>query len=379
MRKFAFFTVFFLVCFSLFGQTTEQKPNEYKIYVSPIAGYGREKDNDYFYKKLGYEVFFQHHIVVESQSDSNYIFKGTIEPVGGGPIKEPTPDHFDGQKENYNAISERAFPPVKNAPGRHEYFSIEKSEDIYFLDPAGGDGSASSEIKAQMEEKGYYFILEMLDSRTEDVLGTKKLLFFVTDASVSELVSIIVYDLLSDIPAVPVVKRGDSRDRWLYFETSALWMPKIYYGEYESTSLVGFGMKFGMEFHFISLMSLAVGAQITQEQIIVPDMEITDLTMEVPVAIKFVLKIDNNYALEPYGGAAWNKSIGGKIQPSQYSWFAGVQFGIKDISETGMFVIDPRFSMDFYDSSVLDGSVVYKRYNFQLGLGYKFGVIQKKK
>jgi len=378
MRKFAFFTVFFLVCFSLFGQTLEEKPNEYKIYVSPIAGYGREKDNDYFYKQLGYEVFFQHHTVVESQDSSNYIFKGTIEPVGGGPIKEPIPDQTDGQRENYNAISEKAFPPVKNAPGRREYFSIEKSEDIYFLDPTGGDGSASSEIKAQMEEKGYYFILEMLDSGTGDVLGTKKLLFFVTDASVSKLVSIIVYDLLSDISAVPVVKRGDSRDRWLYFETSALWMPKIYYGGYESMNLLGFGMKLGMEFHFISLMSLGAGVQITQEKIIVPDMEITDLTMETPVVIKFVFKIDDNYALEPYGGAAWNKSIGGKIQPSKYSWLAGVQFGIKDISETGMFVIDPRFSMDFYDSSVLNGSVAYKRYCFQLGLGYKFGAIQKK-
>jgi hypothetical protein len=379
MRKFAFFTVFFLVCFSLFGQTLEEKPNEYKIFVSPIAGYGREKDNDYFYKQLGYEVFFQHHMVVESQDGSNYIFQGTIEPVGGGPIKEPIPDHFDGQRESYNAISEKAFPPVKNAPGRREYFSIEKSEEIYFLDPTGGDGSASSEIKAQMEEKGYYFILEMLDSGTGDVLGKKKLLFFVTDASVSELVSIIVYDLLSDIPVVPVVKRGDSRDRWLYFETSAVWMPKIYYGGYEAMNLLGFGMKLGMEFHFISLMSLGVGVQITQEQIAVPAMEeIADLTMEIPAAIKFVFKIDDNYALEPYGGASWNNSVGGKIQPSKYSWFAGVQFGIKDISETGMFVIDPRFSMDFYDSSVLNGSVAYKRYCFQLGLGYKFGAIQKK-
>jgi len=382
MRKFAFFTVFFLVCFSLFGQTLEEKPNEYKIFVSPIAGYGREKDNDYFYKQLGYEVFFQHHIVVESQDGSNYIFQGTIEPVGGGPIKEPIPDHFDGQRESYNAISEKAFPPVKNAPGRREYFSIEKSEEIYFLDPSGGDGSASSEIKAQMEEKGYYFILEMLDSGTGDVLGTKKLLFFVTDASVSELVSIIVYDLLSDIHVVPAVKRrGDSRDRWLYFETSALWMPKIYYDGYEAMNLLGFGMKLSMEFHFISFMSLSAGAQITQEQFTVSDIELTELTMEVPVAIKFVFKIDDNYALEPYGGASWNYSIGKKVEPSKYSWFAGIQLGIKDRSETGMFVIDPRFSMDFYDSFIPNEpneNIGYRRYCMQLGLGYKFGAIQKK-
>jgi hypothetical protein len=375
MRKFAFFTVFFLVCFSLFGQTTEQKPNEYKIFVSPIAGYGREKDKDYFYKQVGYEVFFQHHIVVESQGDSSYIFKGTIEPVGGGPIKEPNSDRSDGQKDNYSAISEKAFPPVKNAPGRREFFSIEKSEEIYFLDPTGGDGSSSSEILAQMEEEGYYFTLELLDSGSGKALGKKKMLFFVTDASVSKLVSIIVHDLLSDIPVVPA-KRGDSRDRWMYFETSLLWMPKIYYDGYDEISLLGLGMKLGFEFHFTRFMSLAVGAQATQE--FVSAYNVTDFVLEAPVALKFLLKIDNNYSLEPYGGAAYNYSVTGKIQPSKYSWFAGVQFGIKDRSETGMFVIDPRFSMDFFNSSILDENFEYKRCSIQLGIGYKFGFIQKK-
>jgi hypothetical protein len=376
MRKFTFFTVFFLVCFSIFGQTTEQKPNEYKIFVSPIAGYGREKDKDYFYKQLGYEVFFQHHMVVESQSESNYIFKGTIEPVGGGPIKDPASARSDGQKENYNAISEKAFPPVKNSPGRREYFSIEKSEDIYFLDPTGGDGSASSETLAQMEEEGYYFTLELLDSASGEALGKKKLLFLVTDDSVSKLVSIIVYDLLSDIPVVPV-KRGDSRDRWMYFETSLLWMPKIYYDGYDELSLLGLGMKLGFEFHFSKFMSLAVGAQATQEYVSVYN--VTDFVLEAPVALKFLLKLDNNYSLEPYGGASYNYSVTGKIQPSKYSWFAGVQLGIKDSSETGMFVIDPRFSMDFYNTSILGENFEYKRCSIQLGVGYKFGFIQKKK
>jgi len=374
MRKFTFFTVFFLVCFSIFGQTSTRKPDEYKIYVSPIAGYGKEKDNDYFYKQLGFEVFFQHHIVVESPDGSNYVFRGRIEPVSGVPIKESTSDEADRQRENYNAISEKAFPPVKNAPGRREYFSIESSEEIYFLDSKGESG-ISPEVRAQMEEKGYYFILELLDSRTGEVIGKKKMLFFVTDASVSKLVSIVVYDLLAIIPTLPA-KRGDSRDRWLYFEVSPLWMAKIYYDGYEDKKLLGFGMKLGMEFHFARFLSLAAGGQATPETISPSSGSVSDFLLEVPVALKFVFKVDNNYSLEPYGGAALNYSIVNKIQPSKYSWFAGVQFGIKDRSETGMFVIDPRFSMDFYDSSV--SGEKYKRYSAQLGLGYKFGVIQKK-
>jgi len=334
------------------------------------------KDNDYFYKQLAYEVIFQYHTVVESQNRSNYIFKGTIEPVSGVPLKEPIKD--PDKKDEYNIISERANPPVRNTPGRREYFSIEKSEDIYFIDPSG-DVSSSSEVRIQQEEEGYYFILELLDTETGEPLGRKKILFAVTDVSVSKLVSIVVYELLSNIPipeATP--KRGDSRDRWMYFETSVIWMPKIYYDGYEAINLLGLGIRLGTELHFIDFMSLGVGSQITQEQISVNGWEITELMLDIPISLKWVFKIDEHYALEPYGGASLNYSFGKKIEPSKYSWFAGFQFGIKDKSETGMFVIDPRFSMDFYDSVLPEKNMEYKRYYIQLGFGYKFGAFQKK-
>jgi len=375
MRKFTFFTLFFLVCFSLFGQAAEAS-NEINLYVLPIAGYGRERDNDYFFKQLAYEVYFQRHTVADSQGGSNYMFKGTVEPVSGIPVKQPVNDPAN----NYSLIPEKANPPVRNSRGRQEYFSIEKAENIYFIDSTG-DVSSLSETRPQPKEDGYYFILELLDTKTKQPLGKRKILFYDTDASVGKLVSVIVYELLSDIPPVPPVpKRGDSRDRWLYFETSALWMPKIYYGGYDDINLIGFGMKQGIEVHFLSFMSLSGAVQVTQE-FIGNDTGGKDavLLLEVPVALKYVLKLSEKYALEPYGGAAWNYPITKGAEPSKYSWFAGVQFGIKDISETGMFVIDPRFSMDLYDSVTSEKGTEYRRYCFQLGLGYKFGVIQKKK
>jgi len=375
MRKFILFTLFFPACFSLFGQTTDQKSNDIVVYVLPVAGYGKEKDNDYFLKQVAYEVIFQRHRVADSRDSGNYVFRGTIEPVSGVPVKELAKD--PDKKDDYSLISERAVPPVKNIPGRQEYFSIDKVEEIYFLDSTG-EINKSTEIKPQAAEEGYYFILELLDGVTGEVLGRKKLLYLVTDASVSKLVSVIVYDLLSKIPDGPP-KQGDSRDRWLYFETSLLWMPRIYYGGYDKINLLSIGMKLGMELRFISFMSLGAGAQITQENISVPAGETNVLMMEAPVSLKAVFKIDKDYALEPYGGASYNQSIGTKLTPSKYSWFAGVQFGIKDRSETGMFVIDPRFSMDFYDSVIPAQNLKYRRYCVQLGLGYKFGAIQKRK
>jgi len=370
MRRFAFFTLFFLACLSLFGQT----PKEYNIYILPIAGYGREKDNDYFYKQLAYEVIVQYHTVVESQGSCNYIFKGTIEPVIGLPNTELVPESAK-KKDNYGIISENAEPPVRNIFGRREFFSIENDNEIYFFDSTGNLRIVPLD-KIQTNNEGYYFKLEMIDVKTGETLGRQTILFFVTDASVSKLVSIIVYNLLSNIPNSS--KRGDSRDRWMYFETSILWMPRIYYGGYEKINLLNLGMKMGIELRFLRFMSLGAGAQVTQDQIIAFPDSFTDLVLEVPASLKLVFKLGGNYALEPYGGASWNYSLGKKIQPSKYSYFAGVQFGIKDRSETGMFVIDPRFSMDLYDSVISGSNIEYKRYCFQLGLGYKFGAIQKR-
>jgi hypothetical protein len=378
MRKFAFFTVLFLVCFSVFGQASEKESNEINLYVLPIAGYGRERDNDYFYKQLAYEVFFQHHVVVSSQGGSNYIFKGTIEPISGVPVKQPVNDPAN----NYSLIPEKANPPVRNSRGRQEYFSIEKAENTYFIDSTG-DVSSLSETKAQPKENGYYFILELLDSKTKEPLGKRKILYYDTDASVGRLVSVIVYELLSDIPEAPAApKRGDSRDRWLYFETSPLWMPKIYYGGYDKISLLGFGVRQVVEVRFLDFMSLGVSVQVTQETLGAESGadKFTDLLMlEFPVFLKYVLRIDEKYVLEPYAGVSMNYPMNKYIEPSKYSWVAGAQFGIRDNNEVGMFVIDPRFSMDFYDSVISGKGTKYQRYCFQLALGYKFGVIQKKK
>jgi len=377
MRKFTFFTLFFLVCFSLFGQTAEES-NEINLYVLPIAGFGRERDNDYFFKQLAYEVYFQHHAVTSSQGGSNYMFQGTIEPVSGVPVKQPVNDPAN----NYSLIPEKAYPPVRKSRGRQEYFSIEKAENIYFIDSTG-DVSSLSETKPQPKENGYYFILELLDTKTKEPLGKRKILFYDTDASVGKLVSVIVYELLSDIPAVPAApKRGDSRDRWLYFETSPLWMAKLYYGGYSKLNLLGFGMKQGMEVRFLDFMSLGVATQIIMETVgnDTNNDKISDsLILEFPVALKYIFRLGEKYLLEPYAGAAMNYPVTKEIKPSKFLCFAGAQFGIRDNNEVGIFVIDPRFSIDLYDSVTSEKGTKYRRYCFQLGLGYKFGIIQKKK
>jgi hypothetical protein len=379
MRKFTLFIVFLVVCFSLYGQTSR----EFKIYVEPIGGFGREADNDYFYNRLIYEVTLQYHTIVKSKYGSDYTFKGIIEFVSDMPAGI---ELASVQTDINDSVPESPIPPVRNIYGRREFFSAQTGDKLYFYDSTGTDNRLPSLVQEKTssetddKEKGekYYFKLEMIDNATDEVLGVQNFVFNTPDDSVNRLISVIIYNLLSDIPDVSG-KRGDSRDRWLYFEISALWMPTIYYGGYENFNLLHFGMKIGAEFRFLKFMSLGAGVQITQDNIVTSVNEYSDLILETPVSLKGFFKIGNNFALEPYGGAAWNYSLEKTIQPSMFSWFAGCQFGIKDKSETGMFFIDPRFSMDFYDSVLPAENINYQRYSIQLGIGYKFGVIQRKK
>jgi len=368
--------VFSLAYFSLYGQVV----HEPKIFIAPIEGFGREADNDYIYKRLTYEVILQYHTVVKSRYDCNYIFKGTVE-LASGVSEEGSVEQVVIQTDTNNPVPESPVPPISNGFGRREFFSMTNGDKLYFFDSSGTDNTAlkpaakeTAETDAQGKKEGYYFKLEMIDSNSEEVISRQNFIFITTNASVDKLISTAVYNLFNDIPDVPSMRR-DSRDRWLYLEASALWAPRMYYGGYDSIGYLGFGAKFEAEFHFIKFMSVGAGVQVTWEQI---DDDTADFLLEAPLSLKYFLKLGENYTLEPYAGAAFNYSIMSKIQPSMFSWFAGVQFGIKDKKEIGILVFDARFAMDFANSAILDKSIEYQRYCLQVGVGYKFGFFQRR-
>jgi len=371
--------MFSLVCFSLYGQVTREP----KFYIAPIEGFGRETDNDYIHKRLTYEVILQYHTVVKLKYDSDFIFKGTIEL--SDEMTSGSSEQVVIKTDNNNPVPGNPIPPISNEYGRREFFSMVYGDKFYFFDSTGTDNTIRSAVKeteslepdAQKKEKKYYLNLELIDNRTEEVISKQNFVFVNADASVDKLISTVISSLLSDISNVPLLI-GDSRDRWIYIETSALYTPRIYYEGIDSTSFLGFGVKLGLEFHFLKFLSLGAGVQVTWEQIEISDNTVTDFLLEVPLSLKYGLKLSDKFALEPYGGASINFSLGDTIQPSMFSWFAGVQFGIKDKKETGMFVFDLRFAMDFANPSIPDESIEYQRYCFQVGIGYKFGFFQRR-
>ena len=192
-----------------------------------------------------------------------------------------------------------------------------------------------------------------------------------------------------DEPALPPVKpepEGDWRDRWIFVGFSAAWNPRLYIGETQQTNLGNAGLGFSLELQFLENVSLGTGFGVTQELIMVerPNRpgeyeNYPDLTLELPVLVRIVIKPGANLMLEPYSGICLNFSLFGQTKPSQLSWVLGYQNGIK--VGPGALFFDFRFSMDLSKSSVQEREGIiapeYKRYNLAVGAGYKFGAIQK--
>jgi hypothetical protein len=339
-------------------------------------------DNAYFLKQLIYEIILQYYSVVRTQRESDYTLKGTIEPVDGEPIYEPVMMEPVIIGETYSPVPDRADPPIRNFNGRREFFSMDLGNELYFYDSTGEDNSKAfpapqvkdSSVPDIAQEGGerYYLKLEISNTRTGEVLGNQSIVFIKADASVRELISTVIYNMLSNVPEI--VDRTYRRDEFIFLEAGALWVPRIYYGEYDATNLLDFGLKFGIQIHFFQTLqplSLGAGVQITTNSVDSSGIDFSNLMLEIPLSLRYNFNLNDKFVLEPYGGAAWNYSFADSIKPSTFSWFLGLQFGIK--AGPGIIIFDPRFSMDFSNSVLLE-VFEYQRYCMQLGVGYKFSV-----
>jgi len=389
-----------LLCasFSLSAQTFRDA----RIFVTPVEGTGVSGDNAFFYRQLTYEVVLQYHSLVRTRRSSDFILRGTVASFTGDEqflIDHPQeePEYFSQDNivyENPGPVPSRPIPRIRNTFGRREFFSWEVDGEILFFDTSSQDNYVpevpepvhlpvieeppSDDYISDIPE--YVFTLELISNITGDAVARQYLIYRFVDTSVAELVSIIVYNMLTNIPDIEA--DSDWRENWLFAEFTAMWTPRIYTFEEQSVNWVNFGLGASLEFHFLDFMSMSLGFQFVPDWIVVtnePEDEFWDLMLELPLAVKFAFK-PRQLMLEPYGGVSLNFSLLGVTEPSLLSWFAGFQFGAK--VGPGMLVIDPRFSMDIFSSSIpqsqrASGAAPYQRYLIQVGIGYKFGFVPK--
>jgi hypothetical protein len=122
--------------------------------------------------------------------------------------------------------------------------------------------------------------------------------------------------------------------------------------------------------------------------------------LEIPLALKLILKPANNFLIEPYTGIHFNiplkytvkyeitsenEIIDFDFHVPLCSWMIGFTYGIK--AGPGIIYFDPRFSMDIGKSSInitFDSDLVntlyhqpYQRSIIHIGIGYRIGVLSK--
>jgi hypothetical protein len=359
MRKILVFLLFFLAAFSLFAQTKVTR--EPKVFVPLITSSGDQADIDFFYHKLTYELVLQYNELAGRRSVSDYTLTGIIVPIDEFTFEE----EFVNIPTSNKPVPDFPVPPIRNTRGNREYFSWETEAGIYFYDTATEEKftpAPEPEAKPRPSlNSGQYpygskvFVLELTDSISNEKLARQYIVYLDTDDSTGELLAFAVNSMLSSLP--DVVEYEDWRDKWLFVGASVIG------GIYSDDNLsyyASFGGRISAEYQAFRYVSLDIALQFLY------DLEYEDYIFGVPVALKLVVRPQNNLMLEPYIGVLTNRSITKNTESSQFSWFIGCQIGFK--LGGGMMVFDPRFSSDFDNSSMR---------MLQFGLGYKYGFFQK--
>jgi len=304
-----------------FYLAAQSRPNAF-IYVSPVTGKGsKPQDNSFFYNQLVYELTDQKISMVKTHRDADYSLIGTVAPYLGGA----------GQ---------------------------------------------------------FVFHLILQDNATNEITVEGELLYEVPDDT-NELFSVLVTSLLYTIPGEPVRAYG-WRDNWLYLGLAATWSPRVYLGTSTNLTTTPYIPLYPLpglsaEFHFLNFMSFEAGVEMAGDTVKRKDNKsYNNLLLEVPLSVKFVFKPGSNLMLEPYLGANltfpffkgdWRTSY-----PLPLSGLLGFQTGVK--AGPGAVFFDIRFAMDISSTSSvglpISNKDYFQRVIIHLGVGYKYGLFQRK-
>jgi len=375
MRKNFFIILFLIIAVSAFSQNLR----DIQVFVPPVTASAEAEANGlragdivFFYRQLSFEVVSQLYTLVRSQAASDYILKGTIllesETKARCIICNATKDEIQNHRQGKD--------------GNHEFISQEINGNLHFFNTTGDISYYHTEIdiysKVSEDSEKYAFVLELINTKTGKVIGSQHIFYNALDTSIAELLSIIVYNMLSGFP--DIIRTNEWRNKWLYLEAAVLWLPSIYQGQEKSINWLNFGLKVLVDFHPVNFFSIATGFQFKQDWVVTGSgenkVDHRDLIMEIPFLIKFVFKPPANVLLEPYGGISINQSLIGRTKPALSSWFLGFQVGVK--AGPGMITIDPRFAMDIGKSHLTELDTQYTRASIQIGIGYKYGFILRK-
>jgi hypothetical protein len=248
-------------------------------------------------------------------------------------------------------------------------------------DKKDAEFSLVATLSEQTDDPGHYILkLAIVDNKTNTSRSDGSLVYEAPE-DIKDLFPSLVYTLLYTIPSDS--GKDNWRNKWLFAGVSAIWSPRIYSSESLLTHLTGFGGGVFTEYHLMDFLSVETGFEIATDMIKViskDEESYTNILLEIPVMLKFVIKPGDHFILQPYAGVQVNVPFDKTTVPPAISWLAGFQYGVK--AGPGVLFIDPRFSMDIGESNMdADHSVkdlTFQRYTLHLGIGYKLGFFTKR-
>jgi hypothetical protein len=237
------------------------------------------------------------------------------------------------------------------------------------------------ELPPDSEYDEYVLFVELFDNAVGEAIGEQYITYAVPDQNTEDALSVIIYNLLSAIPDVIELYGEDQNwsNKFIYLNPAFVWMPKVYTGTLQSLHIAGVAGEFMVDLHVLRFLAVKIGVEVSQDWGVVnkqPNrLEFIDMIVDFPVAVAYIIRPLPYMMLEPYIGGVLNLSLHRSMVPFIVSWTAGFQVGIK--AGPGIITLDPRFSMDFGESNITELNYPYWRYTMHLGLGFKFGFIQK--
>jgi hypothetical protein len=311
--------IFILLIFRAVFAVSAQSRQGVSVFVPQITGVGSDSgDNAHFFKQLIFELTVQNLGITQTLKDADYSLIGTLVP----------------NKGNKDWLS-----------GRDQYS----------------------------------FRLELQDNKTGKIIADGELIYE-TPEDLNNLFPSMVNTLISTIPEKGI--ENEWRNKLLYLGGAFFWTPRIYGGDNKSTHFVNFGGGVYAEYHFLDIMSAEAGFELAADWVAVSANTVSNnrnLLLEIPVLVKFTIKPESYFMLEPYIGVHVNVPFYTTTKPPLFSALAGFQYGVK--AGKGVVFIDPRFSIDIGKSSVeaLPGvrAPSFQRYIIHFGIGYKHGILQK--
>jgi hypothetical protein len=315
--------VFLLFLFLTGGFLSAQMYRETRIYVPPIDGVGFIDDLAWFYRQITTEITSLHRTLGRARRFSDYVITGKLMPIEGEAI----------------------------------------------------------ELLPGSENDEYVLYVELVDNATEEAIGNQYLTYLYPDENTANALSVIIYNMLSPIPdSIEIYSEEDNwRNKFIYLTGSFAWTPTVFRSKYQSFNGNSVSGGIMADVHFLSFLGLKAGGEVLQDWVAVyDDKSYSGMVLEFPVALMYVLRLRDNFLLEPYIGGTVNLPLFGDVSPFPVSWMAGIDIGVK--AGIGILTFEPRFSMDFGQSTVgtKEDNTKYYRYKVHVGVGYKVGFIQRK-